>query len=305
MRQFFKRAILFGLVCAVGGALSAGCDSTAPVSRDESPSRENPGDAPALQLRFGVYTSDSATEMVQKFRPVLSVLDKTISARLGKSVETTLVVASTYERGVEDLVTGRVDFARTGPASYVMAKEMNDRIEIIAIESKKGSKVFLGVICVHEESAIKNVGELKGESFAFGDARSTIGRFLAQEMLVEHGIRAADLASFDYLGRHDKVGMAVGRKRYTAGALKEGTFKKLVSAGEPIRVLASFPNVTKPWIARSSLAPEVFDAIQQALLGMNDAKALKALKKDGFLPGDDSDYAPIREAIDASRSFSS
>ena len=258
-----------------------------------------------LTLTFGVYTSDAATEMVKKFAPILSALDGDLEQRLGSPVKTSLKVASTYEGGVEDLVEGRVDFARMGPASYVMAKELNPGVKILAMESKKGSKIFQGVICVHSDSEIQEVADLKGRRFAFGDERSTIGRFLAQELLVESGIEAKDLDSFDYLGRHDKVGMAVGRNKYAAGALKEGTFNKLVSAGEPIRVIASFPNVTKPWIARAGISPEVFLAIQESLLDFDEPAALKALKKDGFLRGDDADYDSIREAIKASQTFDS
>ena len=282
-----------------------GCDSskeTASLASEEAGAEVEP---PVLQLTFGVYTSDAATEMVMKFAPVLQVLDAMLSERLNEPVRTTLRVASTYEGGVDDLVEGRVDFARMGPASYVMAEELNPGIRILAIESKKGSKIFQGVICVHADGDINAIADLKGERFAFGDSRSTIGRFLAQELLVENGIGAADLAGFDYLGRHDKVGMAVGRRKYAAGALKEGTFKKLVAAGEPIRAIASFPNVTKPWIARAGMEPRLFEAIHQTLLALEDDGALKALKKDGFLPGDDSDYDSIREAIEASRSFDS
>jgi phosphonate transport system substrate-binding protein len=276
--------------------------------REPIEARSNPApevSVPALALTFGLYTSDSATEMVKQFAPILEVLDADLSELLGESVRTSLRVASTYEGGVDDLVSGRVDFARMGPASYVMAKELNQGIRIIAIESKRGSKIFQGVLCVHLDSPIQNVDDLSGERFAFGDSRSTIGRFLAQQLLVEHGIRADDLAGFDFLGRHDKVGMAVARKKYAAGALKESTFKKLVAAGEPIRAIASFPNVTKPWIARAGMNPEVIAAIRDALLGMDDASALKALKKDGFMIGVDADYDPIREAIQSSRLFDS
>ena len=36
---------------------------------------------------------------------------------------------------------------------------------------------------------------------------------------------------------------------------------------------------------------------------MKDKKALKALKKDGFVPGSDEDYAIIREAINKNHQF--
>ena len=304
--QLRRKVFTLGLAAGVGAAwMAMGCDSSREPRAAQVEAVASEAASPVRRLTFGVYTSDAATEMVKQFAPVLKVLDEMLSERLGESVETTLRVASTYEGGVDDLVQGRVDFARMGPASYVMAEELNPGVRILAIESKNGSKIFYGVICVHDDSDIEEIIDLKGERFAFGDSRSTIGRFLVQELLVEQGIRASDLAGFDYLGRHDKVGMAVGRKKYAAGALKEGTFKKLVASGEPIRVIASFPNVTKPWIARAGLASGLFEAIQQTLLELKDAKALKALKKDGFLPGHDSDYDSIREAIQASRSFDS
>ena len=301
-----RRALnILALGCLVLACMLMGCDSSPTSAPADAISAPPDLSEPVRELVFGVYTSDAATEMVKQFSPALDVLEVALGEQLGERVKISLKVASTYEGGVEDLTSGRVDFARMGPASYVMAKELNPGVRILAMESKKGSKTFNGVICVREGSDIESVAQLKGKRFAFGDARSTIGRFLAQELLVENGIRSENLEGFDYLGRHDKVGMAVGSGMYAAGALKEGTFKKLVAAGEPIQVIASFPNVTKPWIARAGMAPELFDGLQKVLLAMDDEKALGALKKDGFLPGDDADYDSIRSAIEASHSFDS
>ncbi len=301
-----RRALnILALGCLVLACMLMGCDSSPTSAPADTISAPPDLSEPVRELVFGVYTSDAATEMVKQFSPALDVLEVALGEQLGERVKISLKVASTYEGGVEDLTSGRVDFARMGPASYVMAKEISPGVRILAMESKKGSKTFNGVICVREGSDIESVAQLKGKRFAFGDARSTIGRFLAQELLVENGIRSENLEGFDYLGRHDKVGMAVGSGMYAAGALKEGTFKKLVAAGEPIQVIASFPNVTKPWIARAGMAPELFDGLRKVLLAMDDKKALGALKKDGFLPGDDADYDSIRSAIEASHSFDS
>ncbi|MCP4185476.1 MAG: PhnD/SsuA/transferrin family substrate-binding protein, partial [Hyphomicrobiales bacterium] len=154
------------------------------------------------------------------------------------------------------------------------------------------------IIAVHADSAIQSVNDLQGKTFAFGDELSTIGRFLSQLYLYQHGITASDLAQYDYLERHDAVGAAVGAKEYDAGALKESTFKKLVDNDVPIRELARFPNVTKPWFAHESMTGEVFEALRQALLSMDEPAALEALGKDGFLASSDADYAVIQEAIE-------
>jgi phosphonate transport system substrate-binding protein len=254
-------------------------------------------------LNFGLYTSDKPSAMIRQFRPVLDELENDVSAKLGKDVKIRIQVASSYELGMENLVQGRVDFARFGPASYVSAKKMNPGLRVIAMEHKRGSKQFNGVICIPADSEVISVEQLAGTRFAFGNERSTIGRYLAQKYLVDHGITAGDLAGYDYLDRHDLVGTAVATGRYDAGALKESTLKKLIKNGANLKALAKFPNVTKPWVASAGLDSAIYRAIKEALLEFDDEKALKALKKDGFLEGADSDYDIIRQGIEKNSLF--
>jgi len=248
-------------------------------------------------LKFGVYTSDKPSAVVKQFRSILNAIESGMSQRLGEQVKIKMQVASTYEIGIQDIVTGTVDFSRFGPASYITATRRNPKLTILAMESKKGEKRFNGVICVAKNSPIQTIKNLKGRSFAFGNKLSTIGRYLSQLYLFEHGIKASDLSSYEYLGRHDRVGTAVAIGKFDAGALKESTFKKLINKGKPLRALVTFPNVTKPWIARSGLNKKISHALKETLLSIKDPKVLKFLKKDGFLPGSDTDYHIIRKAM--------
>ena len=254
-------------------------------------------------LTFGIYTADKPSAVVRQFRPILSVIESEMSQRVGEPVKIKMQVAKTYEEGIQDIVKGRVDFSRFGPASYVLATQQNPEITILAIESNKGKKRFNGVICVANESPFQKVEDLKGHRFAFGDELSTIGRYLSQQYLLEHGIKASALSHYEYLGRHDRVGMAVAQGQFEGGALKESTFKKLVKKGALLRPIATFPNVTKPWIARSGLSEKLRQALSQVLLDLEDPKALKALGKDGFLPGSDEDYTIIRLAMENNDAF--
>jgi len=250
-----------------------------------------------INLKFGLYESDKATEMVKMFRPVLNEIEKSMTKELNEPVKIKLQVSTDYEEGVKWIVDGKVDVMQIGPASYTLAKEQSPGIKILAIESEKGTKTFNGVIVVKSDSPIKDVGELKGKSFAFGDKYSTIGRYLSQKILMEKGITSKELSRMEYLERHDKVGTAVGAGQFDAGALKEGAFKKLTVAGTPIRVIHSFPNVTKPWIARSGMDAKVAEAFSKALINFNNKQALEALGQDGFLPGSDEDYEITRQAV--------
>lgn len=256
-----------------------------------------------LKFKFGVYAADKPTEVIRQFGPTLKAWGEKASKAFGEPVSFTVKVAKTYEEGISDLAEGKVDVARFGPVSYVEAKKLSPGIEVLAMESEKGSKTFKGVIAVSSKGDIKSVEQLKGKRFAFGDKLSTIGRYLAQDYLINNGIHARDLKEYDYLERHDTVGSAVAAGQYDAGALKIGTFKKLVEKGEPLRILVEFDNVTKPWIARSGLDENTLKRLKDSLMVVNDSKALESLGFTGFLDGGDQDYAPTREAMTNNHMF--
>lgn len=248
-------------------------------------------------LVFGTYAPDKPSAMVRQLRPSLNRIAEHASRILGEKIEIKMEVVRSYEDGVNLIVNGDVDFARLGPASYVVAKNGNPQVAVLAMEKKNGAKRFNGIIAVHKDSDITSVGQLSGRTFAFGSERSTLGRYFSQQHLVKHGVYAKDLARFEYLGRHDKVGRAVGAGLFDAGALEETTFAKLVAQGVPIRAIARFSNATRPWVARAGLDPRYAYALRKALLELNDPDALKALRFEGFLEGDDTDYEPTRQAI--------
>ena len=282
-----RRPVLALAAAVLSGALAG------PLQANESP----------LRLNFGVYSSNKPSAMVRVFKPALKELERRMGERLEREVDIRMQIARDYERGITDLTEGRVDFSRFGPASYIEARRANPDLSILAMENEKSSRVFYGIIAVAADSDIRSVDDLRGRSFAFGDEGSTIGRFLSQRYLEQHGIRAGNLSRYEYLGRHDKVGTAVAAGDFDAGALNEKTFKKLLEAGENLRELVRFPNVTKPWIARSGLDAEVFGALQASLLEIEDADALAGLKIDGFLSGSDADYNDIRLAIEDNATF--
>ncbi len=255
-----------------------------------------------LSLTFGVYQSDKATVMYRKFTPVIDAIQEEMERQLARPVDIELRIFKTYEQANDALVAGEVDFVRFGPASYVIAKNRNPNVQLLAMEHKKGEKRFKGVVVVSAGSPIKSLSELKGKTFAFGDRNSTIGRYLVQAELVKAGVYARDLKAYKYLGRHDLVAKAVELGDFDAGSIKIGTYKKIEKKGQ-LRILQSFDNVTKPWISREGLEPAVFKAIQQAMLGIDDAETLKDLKSSGFLPTSDAEYEFVRKGMGAAKRF--
>lgn len=257
----------------------------------------------SIDLTFGLYQSDKATVMYRMFIPILEALHTSMEDSLGESVDIQLRIFKSYEDANIALTGGEVDFVRFGPASYVIAKKTNPAIKLIVMENNKGHKTFNGVIAVKDSSPYKSLKDLKGTRFAFGSSKSTIGRYLAQAELVKAGLISIDFEKYAYLDRHDRVFKAVELGDYDAGAIKESTYKRNNKDGV-LRVIFTFPNVTKPWIARENLPENVYNAIKKALLNLTDPLTLSELGINGFFSTDDKEYEYVRESMEIVSKFS-
>ena len=257
---------------------------------------------PPLRLHFGVYPSDRATIMYRKFTPVLDALSAPLKTQLKREVDIHLTIFKDYASGIEALANGDVDFVRVGPSSYILAEELNPDITLLAMELRKGLKRFNGLIIAKKESGIHTVKDLQGKTFAFGDSNSTIGRYLAQSLMVNDGISVDSLESFDYMHRHDHVAKAVITGTHDAGALKASTYKKLCDP-DKIKIVVAFENVTKPWVARAGLPQNIRDAITASLLELEDSKIIDELGCSGFTKATPKDYDLVRKAMKNSESF--
>ncbi len=158
--------------------------------------------ADRIELEFGVYTSDKPSVMFLMFRPALDALEEQIEKTTGQPVSIDLRIIDSYDDAITALARGEVDFARFGPASYVLAEREDSGIELLVMERTKTGKTFDGVIVVRSASDIAEVESLRGKRFAFGNENSTVGRYRSQALLAERGIMRDDLARADYLGRH-------------------------------------------------------------------------------------------------------
>ena len=256
-----------------------------------------------LALSFGVYTSDKPTDMYRSFKPILVILEESLSKTLARPVQIKLRVFNTYDAARKALVSDEVDFVRFGPSSYILAKQENPGVQLIAIEEQEGALSFKGVIFTRKDTGIRALADIRGRSFAFGDSDSTTGRYLSQAYLVEQGIYAKDLSKYQYLGRHDRVVAAVLAGDFDAGACKISSFEKARDQG--LLDLHHFDNVTKPWVVRSKLDAALTGEIRKALLAIKDKKALDAIgeKITGFAEAKDEMYEMVRFGMKKSDEF--
>jgi phosphonate transport system substrate-binding protein len=283
--------------------LSAAFLGPSPAHEQQSAKESQPqAKGPPLVLKFGVYTSSKATTMYREFSPILGYLQQSLEEQLSRSVDIELKIYKSYDEGIQAIVSGAVDFSRIGPASYCEAKEKNPALQLLVMEANEGTNRFKGILFARADSSIREVRDLKGKKFAFGDQHSTIGRYLTQAELAKAGVHAKDLADYKYLGRHDTVLKAVEIGDFDAGAVKPSAFKK-ASDKDQLRVIKTYDNVTQPWVARAGLEAQVCDALRQSMLGIKDQQVLGPLDVSGFLPTSDEEYRLVRDGMKLSREF--
>ncbi|MFO1076263.1 MAG: PhnD/SsuA/transferrin family substrate-binding protein [Planctomycetota bacterium] len=279
-------------------SLAAACIAFAAFGGTALPSQEQ------LTVTLGVYSFKRPTDVYRDFLPATDALSKALTSARQEPVLVELRVFKTYDECIDALVADRVDFVRFGPASYVTARQRNPKVKLLAVEEEYEEKRSkgVGVIAVAKDSPIQTIADLAGRRFAFGDENSTIGRYLSQAQLVAAGIRASDLAKCEFLGRHDKVFKAVEVGDYDAGALHVSILENLNKSGQ-LRVIAYFDNVGKPWVGRATLDAKLTKQLTDALTGLKDKPALKALKIASLEPAKDADFELVRTGMEQAKRF--
>lgn len=255
----------------------------------------------AQVLRFGSYASERPSEELRKLEPFKKYLEASLKKQ-GLPVRVEVSIFPTYDEGIDALTNGDIDFSRLGPVSYVLAKRKNPALTLLAAESHEGDKQFPAVMIVAGDSSIRSIADLRGKRFAFGDPSSTSGRYLPQAELAKAGIAARDLASYEYLGRHDKVVFAVASGRFDAGATNINTFMKYADA-KNLRELVRYPSPTHAWAARDKLDPALVTALRKALFDMTDPRLRELIDRNGFLPATDADYDELRRVMKFASKF--
>ena len=272
-------ALLVLLVTGCGAGMAAGGSSS-----DQDP------------VRVGLIPNQSPDTVKAQYEPFREYL----SDRLGRPVE--LFVASDYAGVVEAMASDRLDLAYFGGVTYVQA-EQRAKIRPIVTEVDRSTNTtkYHSVIITQADSEIRDVQDIKGKLFSFGDINSTSGSLYPRLMLEKAGITDfEDTDQFVYSGGHDATALAVQNGTAAAGGLEERILQRLVEKGtidaSKLRIVErSEPIEGYPWVVRDSLDEELSQKIADAFLSMQERELLKLMRAERYERVDASDYDYIRE----------
>ena len=244
-------------------------------------------------LVFGVHPYLPASELAQRFTPLVTHLERAI----GRPVR--IRIGHSYDDHLAALEQGRVDLAFIGPVSYIELVKRHGAWPIAARLSFSGKTSFRGAIVVRDDSVIGGLSDLAGKRFAFGDRRSTLSSVVPMALLRRAGVGLGDLAEYRHLSNHHNVALGVLMGYYDAGGIKGEVFEEF--DGQGLKAMTFTPWISSHLFLFSRQVPvPLQDLIRQVLYELADepgGRVILGKVKSGttaLVPAQDADYDSLR-----------
>ncbi|AZV43494.1 phosphonate ABC transporter substrate-binding protein [Peribacillus asahii] len=248
-------------------------------------------------IKMGVIPTDDNADVSAMYEPVAEYLEK----ETGMNVE--LFLANDYTAVIEAMKNDKIDIARLGAFSYILAADQTKVEPLVAEISKKtGDKFYTSLLITQNDSSIKSIKDLKGKTVAFVDPASSSGNLVPRKWLLDNGIDPdKDLKEVIYSGGHDASVLAVENNKVDAAFVAVNIYedmkqkemiKNTVILGESEKI------PTQPIVARSALDAETIEKIRTAFIEMdkNAPEILDSFKEaQGFTSVEDNEYDGLRE----------
>lgn len=286
MQHRAGRGLTLGLMVALG--------LTADASGAEAPK----------QLVMAVTPSNIPTELFKASQAFAAELGK----KLGLPIK--VYMPTDYLGVVEALRNKTADMAFVHPAGYVFSSR-EAKAQIIAVDVWHGKTSYTSRFFVRKDSNFKRLEDLRGKNIAFVDPGSTSGYVYPMVMLIKKGlVKDRDPKTFFkeamFAGTHEAALLALLNGSVDAVAsfdLAPQQYLKEKERVEKLTYIAETDPIPEAGMCvREGLDPALVKKLHDALMAFNAPEYRPVLKDfygiDGFAPAKDSDYNPVREAID-------
>ncbi|MBP1775039.1 MAG: phosphonate transporter, periplasmic phosphonate-binding protein [candidate division NC10 bacterium] len=259
---------------------------------------------PPKQLVMAITPSNIPTELFKG--------GEVFAAELAKKVGIPIKVymPTDYLGVVEALRNRTADMAFVHPAGYVFANR-EAKAQIVAVDVWHGKTSYTSRFYVRKDSGISSLEGLRGKTIAFVDPGSTSGYVYPMVTLIKKGlVTNRDPKTFFkeamFAGTHEAALLALLNGSVDAVASFDLAPQQYLKEKEKVErishVAETEPIPEAGMCVREGLDPSLVKKITESLMAFNAPEYRPVLKDfygiDGFAPAKDSDYNPVREAID-------
>lgn len=238
-------------------------------------------------LIFAIHPYLSATELIDRFSPLVESLERTLD------VSITISISRDYQHHIDRVGKDEVDFAYIGPSVYVNLVKQWGKKPLLARLEINHSPYFKGAI-ITSQTNIKKLSDLSDKNIAFGDPLSTMSYIVPNYMLHKAGVKNF---TSHFLYSHKNVALAVLMGQYEAGAVKEEVFFAYQKRG--LQVLAWSPEISEHLFVTSNTLPQATCMALKSALLQQKTNVLKKIKNTatGLVEVHDQDYDSLREIM--------
>jgi phosphonate transport system substrate-binding protein len=251
--------------------------------------------AMADTLRFGVTDIEGMEALQQEF----GAFEVALEAATGHDIE--LFAVSSRTSAVEAINQGQVDLILTGPAEYVVMKELTDPVIVAGWQRPN----YYAQIVTLTDGPIRDVQDLRGQKVTFGSVGSTSQHLGPAQVLADLGLMYGSDYSAEIISRNVAV-EALIRGDVQAVGMNEGHLRSIRETFPEVAftVIArgrDLPNDIL--VARPDLDPALIESVRTAFAEQGDALMDAVLQGDDnqkynggffFTDIDDSDYDYVR-----------
>jgi phosphonate transport system substrate-binding protein len=247
------------------------------------------------KIPFGLCPKYNPRIMYQLYQPFIDYLSENTPYQFE------IKLSRVYQETIDRLGRGEVMISSCGPVSYIQAREKYGVTPVVRALNRDGNPFYRGIIIVRKDSPVQTLSDLKGKSFAFGQALSTAGHIVPQYHLIQQGVYPGDLKRYVYLRHHDSVVHAVLKGEFDAGAVKDVVAYKYEKEG--LRFIFTTDQIPTVLItSRPDVPNDLIESVRDVLLELDPKNPLHQQKmaswdeefKYGFARVSDSDYDTIR-----------
>ena len=262
----------------------------------------NVAHAQSPTLYFSAIPDEDETKLAARFNKVAAYL----SRETGIPVQ--YIALKSYPASVTAFKNDQIQLAWFGGLTGVQAQRAVAGSQAIA--QGEEDKSFVSYIIVNAATGIEPGDELPkaiaGKSFTFGAKTSTSGRLMPEFHIRKAFGKGPDevFSKVGYSGDHTKTVELVQSGAYDAGAVNYSAFDDMIKNGkaDPAKVKIVWKTPPFPdynWTIRGDFDQKfgagTLDKVRAAILGMKDPDLLASFPRKGFIPAQNSDYAPIEE----------
>ncbi len=235
--------------------------------------------ATAFAQDADVVLAVTDVEGLEQLQQEFGAVEAALEASTGLSVE--LFPVSSRTAAVEAMNSGQVNFVLTGPAEYVVMKELTDAQIVVAWQRPD----YYAQIVALADSPIKRAADVKGQSVSFGSVGSTSQHLGPAQALADLGLEYANDYDAQIIRRNVAI-EALIRGDIAAVGMNRGHLERARAAYPDVafRVVARGPDLPNDiLVAAPDVPANVFEAVKTAFV--DDGEAMM----EAVLVGEDND----------------